>query len=70
MGERKISVDGMQAMRRGEEPEAEDLVKNLVRWTAGTDQKMTPIPGLSLFRREEVSGPASGRYDPGVCLLV
>ena len=70
MGERKISVDGMQAMRRGEEPEAEDLVKNLVRWTAGTDQKMTSIPGLSLFRREEVSGPASGRYDPGVCLLV
>ncbi len=45
------------------------LGKSIARWTDKPDRFMTAIPGLSLFRRDEPTGPISGMYEPSICLM-
>ena len=43
--------------------------KSIARYTDTGEQPITAVPGLSLFRRDEPSGPISGMYEPSVCLV-
>jgi AraC-like DNA-binding protein len=45
------------------------LATGIARWTEGREQLDTAIPGLSLFRRDRPTEPASGMYEPSVCLV-
>jgi AraC-like DNA-binding protein len=45
------------------------LAESIARWTDGVERFDTPVPGLSLFRREEPTEPMSGMYEPSVCLV-
>jgi AraC-like DNA-binding protein len=47
----------------------EALGKNIARWTDSLDRIETAVPGLSLFRRDEPTGPISGMYEPSICLM-
>ncbi|MBJ6802293.1 AraC family transcriptional regulator [Geomonas propionica] len=47
----------------------ESLKRSVARWTEQAEIFDTPVPGLSLFRREEVTEPMSGIYEPSVCLV-
>jgi len=45
------------------------LAKRIARWTEQGELHTTAVPGLSLFRREEPTGPIRGMYEPSVCLV-
>jgi AraC-like DNA-binding protein len=45
------------------------LGKSLAQCTENGEQHITPIPGLSLFRRDEPTEPVSGMYEPSICLV-
>jgi AraC-like DNA-binding protein len=45
------------------------LGKSIARWTDKSDQLETAIPGLALWRRDEPTQPASGMYEPSICLV-
>ncbi len=45
------------------------LAKSIARWTGEGERFDTPVPGLSLFRREQVTEPTTGMYEPSVCLV-
>ena len=45
----------------------EALGKSIARWTDQGDHFETTIPGLSLYRRDEPTGPTSGMYEPSIC---
>ncbi len=47
----------------------EALGRSIARWTDKPDRFMTAIPALSLFRRDEPTGPMSGMYEPSICLM-
>ena len=47
----------------------EALGKSIARWTEKGEQHTTAVPGLSLFRRDEPTGPISGMYEPSICLV-
>ncbi len=47
----------------------EALGKSIARWTDKGELHTTVVPGLSLFRREEPTGPISGMYEPSICLV-
>ena len=47
----------------------EALGKSIARLTEQGELHTTAIPGLSLFRREEATGPITGMYEPSVCLV-
>ena len=47
----------------------EALGKSIARWTDTGDQLVTAIPGLSLYRRDEPTQPASGMSEPSICLV-
>ena len=47
----------------------EALGKSIARWTDTGDQLVTAIPGLSLYRRDEPTQPASGTSEPSICLV-
>jgi hypothetical protein len=47
----------------------ENLGKSSARWTENGELFTTAIPGLSLFRRDEPTGPISGMYEPSICLV-
>jgi AraC-like DNA-binding protein len=47
----------------------EALGKSIARWTDKGDHPATAIPGLSLFRRDEPTQPASYMYEPSICLI-
>jgi len=53
----------------GMEVALEAFGKSIARWTEKGEQHVTAVPGLSLFRREEPTGPISGMYEPSVCLV-
>jgi AraC-like DNA-binding protein len=48
----------------------EALGKSIARWTDQGDQIETAIPGVSLYRRDEPTPPASGMYEPSICWAV
>ncbi len=45
------------------------LAGNITRWTQKTSRLETAIPGLLLTRYEETSDPATGQYEPSICLV-
>jgi AraC-like DNA-binding protein len=45
------------------------LKQSIARWSDQDDHPTTAIPGLTLFRREEPTQPASIMYGPRVCLI-
>ncbi len=47
----------------------EALGKSIARWTDKGDQRTTPIPGLSLYRRDEPTQPTSVMYEPRICMI-
>ena len=47
----------------------EGLRRGVARWTERCEMFDTAVPGLSLFRREDVTEPVSGIYEPSVCLV-
>jgi AraC-like DNA-binding protein len=47
----------------------EALGKSIARLTEQGELHTSAIPGLSLFRREEPTGPITGMYEPSVCLV-
>jgi AraC-like DNA-binding protein len=47
----------------------EALGKSIARLTEKGELHTTAVPGLSLFRREEPTGPITGMYEPSVCLV-
>ncbi|HOI17445.1 MAG TPA: AraC family transcriptional regulator [Geobacteraceae bacterium] len=48
----------------------EALGGSIARWTEKGELFTTAIPGLSLYWREEPTGPISGMYEPSICLVV
>jgi AraC-like DNA-binding protein len=46
----------------------EALAKSIAKWTDTGDQLETAIPGLALWRRSAPTQPASGMYEPSICL--
>jgi AraC-like DNA-binding protein len=53
----------------GLEVALESLGKSIARCTEKGEQPITAVPGLSLFRRDEPTGPISGMYEPSICLV-
>ena len=58
-----------EAKNSGMENALENLAKNIARWTEKGELHTTPIPGLSLFRREEPTEPVTGMYEPSICMV-
>lgn len=48
---------------------SEALAKSIARWTEQVELYASAVPGLALFRRDQPTEPASGMYEPGVCLV-
>ncbi len=46
------------------------LTAQIARWTESGELYTTAVPGLSLFRRDEPTGPISGMYEPSICVAV
>lgn len=46
------------------------LCASIARCTEQGELHTTAVPGLSLFRREEPTGPISGMYEPSICMAV
>lgn len=47
----------------------ESLGKSIARLTANSNQLVTAIPGLSLFRQDEPTQPTSYMQEPSICLI-
>ncbi len=47
----------------------EKLRANIARWTEASEQYTTAVSGLSLYRSEKPTDPASGMYEPSICLV-
>jgi AraC-like DNA-binding protein len=47
----------------------ESFGKSIARCTDQGEQHVTAVPGLSLFRRDEPTGPISGMYEPSICMV-
>lgn len=45
------------------------LGESIAQWTDGKERIDTPVPGLSLFKRDEPTEPMSGMYEPGICII-
>lgn len=45
------------------------LVASIARWTKGSEQFVTAIPGLTFYRHEEPTQLRSGLYEPSICLV-
>ncbi len=43
--------------------------RRIARLTEAGELFTTAIPGLSLYRREEPTGPISGMYEPSICMV-
>lgn len=54
----------------GQDIEVAALAERIARWTDNGELHITDVPGLSLFRRDELTGPISGMYEPSICLAV
>ena len=46
------------------------LARTIGRWTAGTEDRSTPIPDLAFFRRETPTPPGLCQVEPSVVLVV
>lgn len=46
------------------------LGKSIARLTENGELNTTAVPSLSLFRKNEPTGPVSGMYEPSICMAV
>jgi len=46
------------------------LAARVAKWTAGSEQYVTPIPGLSLYRHSEPGSPASCMVEPAIAIPI
>jgi len=53
----------------GMEVSFKTLKKSIARLTEKGELHTTAVPGLSLFRRIEPTGPITGMYEPSICLV-
>ena len=51
------------------EQQVRDLAKTIARLTDDGEKLVTAVPGLSLFRWDAPTEPASGMYEPSVCMV-
>jgi len=65
---RKLAVK-QQAEDNKIEGALEALAKSIALWTDKSDHLETAISGLALYRRDETTQPASGMYEPSLCLI-
>lgn len=56
-------------MDKNHESAIDALIRGIARWTDKIERYDTAVPGLSLFRREEPTAPASGMYEPSICMV-
>jgi len=54
---------------RNTEGALEALATRIARWTGRGDRVVTAISGLSLYRQGRPTQPASGMYEPSICLI-
>jgi hypothetical protein len=47
-----------------------DLVKRILRLVGNNEDQATDIPGLTIYRRDNPTGPIFGLYEPSLTLLV
>ncbi len=47
----------------------ETVAESIARYTGREELFTTAIPGLSLFKREELTGPVCGTYEPSICMV-
>ena len=45
------------------------LVASIARWTKGSEQIVTAIPGLTFYRHDKPTQLRSGLYEPSICLV-
>ncbi len=65
-----MKEDGMQdSYNSSLEAAIKALGKSIARLTEKGELHTSAVPGLSLFRREEPTGPITGMYEPSVCLV-
>lgn len=57
-----------QVLGRGLGGALDTLGKSIARWTGKGNPLVTTIPGLALWRADEPTQPASGMYEPSICL--
>lgn len=60
-------------MQKAESSSLDDAIeamgKSIARCTEKGELHTTAVPGLSLYRRMEPTGPISGMYEPSICLI-
>ena len=66
---RKAAVNRMFENNDRMKSVIEALTENIARWTDKGDEVVTAIPGLSLFRRDAPTPPASYMYERSICLI-
>lgn len=54
---------------KGGEESVAGLGQHIARWTGKEEAFDTAVPGLSLYRRTGPTEPATGMYEPSVCLV-
>jgi AraC-like DNA-binding protein len=45
------------------------LATSIARWTDKGDKLATPIPGLTLYRRDKPTQPITSMYEPSICVV-
>lgn len=45
------------------------LTKSIAHWTEQDERETITVPGLSLFRSDQPTEPATGMYEPSICLI-
>src|SRR5262245_37861352 len=48
----------------------EILRDSIARWTNDSDQYLSAIPALALFRQDVPTEPMSAVYEPSICMVV
>ena len=46
-----------------------ELADNIAHFTENGDLRATPINGLALYQKPEISEPMTGMYEPSICLI-
>lgn len=67
------AMEKQQISKNAECPDVGPALKafatRVARWTEVGSLPETPVPGLSLYRRDEPTEPVCGLYEPSICLI-
>jgi AraC-like DNA-binding protein len=73
MTDTEKAMNKQYVLRHSEDEPLERAIETfkdkIARLTAEGELHLTAIPGLSLFRREAVTEPISGMYEPSICMV-